>query len=120
MIKQVNTTLTLSDGKKVNCALNMASLFKLEQARPEVYEQTSQGMNGATKDKTHAAVDVLYGAYKIERVWAARSINSNSQKRGKLTEILVHNYLSTKANAYANNFMLEPEYVAEIDATNNL
>lgn len=72
------------------------------------------------KDETDNFFDVLYGAYKIERVWAARSINSNSQKRGKLTEILVHNYLSTKANAYANNFMLEPEYVAEIDATNNL
>ena len=63
MIKQVNTTLKLSDGEKVNCALNMASLFKLEHARPEIYEQTSQGMNGITKDKTHAAVDVLYGSY---------------------------------------------------------
>ena len=72
------------------------------------------------KDETDNFFDVLYGAYKIERVWAARSINSNSQKRGKLTEILVHNYLSTKANAYADNFMLEPEYVAERDATNNL
>lgn len=72
------------------------------------------------KDEADNFFDVLYGAYKIERVWAARSINSNSQKRGKLTEILVHNYLSTKANAYADNFMLEPEYVAEIDATNNL
>lgn len=72
------------------------------------------------KDEADNFFDVLYGAYKIERVWAARSINSNSQKRGKLTEILVHNYLSTKANAYADNFMLEPEYVAERDATNNL
>ena len=72
------------------------------------------------KDEADNFFDVLYGAYKIERVWAVRSINSNSQKRGKLTEILVHNYLSTKANAYADNFMLEPEYVAEIDATNNL
>ena len=71
------------------------------------------------KDETDNFFDVLYGAYKIERVWAARSINSNSQKRGKLTEILVHNYLNTKANAYADNFMLEPEYVAERDATNN-
>jgi DNA adenine methylase len=42
--------------------------------------------------------DVLYGAYNIERVWASRSINSNPSKRGKLTEILVHNYESTKAN----------------------
>ena len=40
--------------------------------------------------------DVLYADYHIERVWAARSINSNPNKRGKLTEILVHNYVETK------------------------
>lgn len=43
--------------------------------------------------------DVLYGAYQIERVWASRSINSNPTKRGKLTEILVHNYDVTEANS---------------------
>lgn len=42
--------------------------------------------------------DTLYEAYKIERVWASRSINSNPKKRGKLTEILVHNYKETKGN----------------------
>ena len=42
--------------------------------------------------------DVLYANYKIERVWAARYINSNPTKRGKLTEILVHNYSETKQN----------------------
>lgn len=59
--------------------------------------------------------DVLYGAYHIERVWASRNINSNASKRGKLTEILVHNYASTKANAMVENFHLEPEpvFVAE-------
>lgn len=36
--------------------------------------------------------DTLYEAYRIERVWASRSINSNPNKRGKLSEILVHNY----------------------------
>lgn len=41
--------------------------------------------------------DVLYSDYFIERVWASRSINSNPNKRGKLTEILVHNYVDTKA-----------------------
>lgn len=39
--------------------------------------------------------DILYSTYKIERVWASRSINSNPSKREKLTEILVHNYLQT-------------------------
>ncbi len=36
--------------------------------------------------------DTLYQNYNIERVLASRSINSNPSKRGKLTEILVHNY----------------------------
>lgn len=57
--------------------------------------------------------DVLYGNYKIERVWASRNINSNASKRGKLTEILVHNYNNTKKIASIDNFQLEPYYVAE-------
>lgn len=35
--------------------------------------------------------DTLYENYKIDRVFASRSINCNGQKRGKLTEILVRN-----------------------------
>lgn len=50
------------------------------------------------KNENDNFFDVLYGAYQIERVWASRSINSNPNKRGKLTEILVHNYLYTKHN----------------------
>lgn len=42
--------------------------------------------------------DILYGEYQIDRVWASRSINSNPNKRGKLTEILVHNYAETQKN----------------------
>lgn len=33
----------------------------------------------------------LYKNYKIERVYASRSINANPAKRGKLTELLIHN-----------------------------
>lgn len=57
--------------------------------------------------------DVLYGEYKIERVWASRNINSDASKRGKLTEILVRNYNNIKAASYINNYPLEPSYVAE-------
>lgn len=46
--------------------------------------------------------DDLYGAYQIERVFASRSINSDPTKRGKLTEILVHNYERTRAFASCN------------------
>ncbi len=49
------------------------------------------------KDEADNFFDVLYKEYKIERVWASRSINANPSKRGKLTEILVHNYEETKA-----------------------
>lgn len=52
--------------------------------------------------------DALYGAYKIERVWASRSINSNPEKRGKLTEILVHNYEATKVNPHIETSKMEP------------
>ncbi len=40
--------------------------------------------------------DALYSPYIIERVWASRSVNANASKRGKLTEILVHNYKDVK------------------------
>ena len=45
--------------------------------------------------------DDLYAQYIIERVWASRSVNANPQKRGKLTEILVHNYQATKQTLIA-------------------
>ena len=38
----------------------------------------------------------LYLEYVIDRVWAARSVNANPTKRGKLQEILVHNYTRTR------------------------
>lgn len=50
--------------------------------------------------------DALYHAYQIERVWASRSINSNPQKRGKLTEILVRNYMDTKISMVSNRLQI--------------
>ncbi|MGM9847190.1 MAG: DNA adenine methylase [Muribaculaceae bacterium] len=37
--------------------------------------------------------DLLYSEYHIERVLASRSINCNPDKRGKINEIIVHNYI---------------------------
>lgn len=48
------------------------------------------------KDEDDNFFDKLYRNYTIDRVWASRSINANPNKRGKLTEILVHNYILTK------------------------
>lgn len=36
--------------------------------------------------------DELYKDYKIERVYARRNINSDGDKRGKITELLIRNY----------------------------
>lgn len=55
----------------------------------------------------------LYKLYEIDRVWASRSINSVASKRGKLTEILVHNYKMTKACSHIDNFILAPVYASE-------
>jgi len=52
-----------------------------------------------SKNESDNFFDALYQAYHIERVWASRSINSNPNKRGKLTEILVHNYQYTQKNS---------------------
>lgn len=43
--------------------------------------------------------DELYNQYTIERVYAKRNVNSNPDKRGKITEILVRNYQQTKGQA---------------------
>ena len=59
------------------------------------------------KNENDNFFDVLYQAYQIERVWASRSINSNPSKRGKLTEILVHNYIETKNKANGGIFHFE-------------
>lgn len=51
------------------------------------------------KDGKDRFFDDLYADYEIERVWASRNINAVASKRGKLTEILVHNYQNTKKRA---------------------
>lgn len=38
----------------------------------------------------------LYLGYVIDRVWASRNVNANPAKRGKLQELLIHNYVETK------------------------
>ncbi len=59
--------------------------------------------------------DVLYGAYQIDRVMASRNVNANAAKRGKISEILVHNYVNTKEQQTLLNFdrleVAEPQFV---------
>ena len=69
--------------------------------------------DGKGKDASDDFFDRLYVDYPIERVWAARSVNSNPQKRGKLTEILVHNYQNTKVKSETNTDLHDSLFVAE-------
>lgn len=66
-----------------------------------------------SKDCEDRFFDDLYIDYFIERVWATRNVNANAAKRGKLTEILVHNYQSTKKNARYYEVVPELSYLAE-------
>ena len=52
--------------------------------------------DGRGKNIHDTFFDNLYSAYCIDRVWASRCVNSNVSKRGKLTEILVRSYQTTK------------------------
>lgn len=89
-------------------AFNDAAQIRLKEYCDRVNEAGFRFMlsNSDCKGKNEEDnfFDVLYAAYQIERVWASRSINSNPNKRGKLTEILVRNYVDTKNNAIGHIF----------------
>lgn len=65
------------------------------------------------KNVSDTFFDDLYRNYQIDRVWASRSINANPKKRGKLTEILVHNYEKKNIKAYCENQPRKRSCVAE-------
>ena len=46
----------------------------------------------SAKNPDDTFFEELYKDYRIDRVYASRSINANPQKRGKLTELLIRNY----------------------------
>lgn len=56
------------------------------------------------KDEKDNFFDILYEAYHINRVMASRNVNANGAKRGKITEILVHNYSETADSHMRLNF----------------
>lgn len=55
------------------------------------YKFMLSNSDGKSVNEDDNFFDTLYENYKIDRVFASRSINCNGQKRGKLTEILVRN-----------------------------
>jgi len=70
--------------------IRLASFFK-EMDRPGVYQILSNSDPRVTNPEDNF-LDNLYKEYKISRVYAKRMINSDAEKRGNITEILVTNY----------------------------
>ena len=58
----------------------------------------------------------LYITYVIDRVQASRMVNAKADKRGKLTELLIHNYIIGSPYQYtAEELFLSTEYKEEIE-----
>lgn len=93
-------------------AFNDASQVRLKEYCDRIHQAGYAFMlsnsDGKGKNEEDQFFDVLYQDYTIERVWASRSINANPTKRGKLTEILVHNYPETCGKACPTD--LFPDY----------
>ncbi len=68
---------------------------RIEKSGHSFMLSNSDCFNTPVKDRFF---EDLYLEYIIERVWASRYVNANPAKRGKLQEILVHNYEQTKTS----------------------
>lgn len=83
--------------------------IRLKQFCDRVHKKGAQFMlsnsDCLAKDGRDNFFDSLYSAYQIDRVWAARSINSNPSKRGKLTELLIHNFFTTNSQEQQLNLL---------------
>lgn len=49
----------------------------------------------SNSDPSDDYFDNLYSSYRIERVLASRMVNSDGAKRGKITELMITNYIDT-------------------------
>lgn len=55
-------------------------------------------------DEKDEFFDELYKGFDIERITAARMINSNAKKRGAVSELLITNVKSLKTSVFSDNF----------------
>ena len=70
--------------------IRLANFFK-DMDRPDVYQILSNSDPRVTNPEDDF-FDNLYKEYKISRIQAKRMINSDAEKRGNITEIIVKNY----------------------------
>ena len=94
--RPLNNTSSFNDYTKE--AFNDLAQLRLKEFCDKV-EQAGFHFMLSNSDCKDMFFDDLYAQYIIERVWASRSVNAIASKRGKLTEILVHNYTETKHKA---------------------
>ena len=94
--RPLNNTSSFNDYTKE--AFNDLAQQRLKEFCDKV-EQAGFHFMLSNSDCKDMFFDDLYAQYIIERVWASRSVNAIASKRGKLTEILVHNYTETKHKA---------------------
>jgi len=89
--RPLNATSSFNDYTKE--AFNDAAQTRLRDFCNQVQQAGFQFMlsNSDCKDMFF---DDLYREYDIARVLASRSVNANPEKRGKLTEILVRNFVA--------------------------
>lgn len=55
----------------------------------------------SAKNPSDTFFEDIYAKFHISRVYASRAINANPDKRGKLTELLITNYMSEKYGIFA-------------------
>jgi DNA adenine methylase len=91
--RPLNNTSSFNDYTKE--AFNDLAQIRLKQFCDKVVVSGYHFML-SNSDCPDGFFDDLYLQYNIEYVWASRSVNANASKRGKLTEILVHDYKETK------------------------
>ena len=91
--RPLNNTSSFNDYTKE--AFNDMAQIRLKEFCDQV-EKAGYKFMLSNSDCKDMFFDDLYLQYTIARVWAARSVNANPRKRGKLQEILVRNYSETK------------------------
>ena len=68
----------------------LASLCKKLQAKKVPFLLSNSDPKNTVKDDEF--FDELYQEFTIDRVYASRAINSNPDRRGKISELLIRNY----------------------------
>ncbi len=88
--KTSNFTAYNSEGFNDNEQIRLRNLF-IELHNMGLYLMLSNSDSKLT-DENHNFFEKLYDGFVIEKITAKRYINSNSKKRGSITEIIIRNY----------------------------